>query len=171
MGFLTMTEAEYQYYVDNMRESFSLIGQEAILYQVESEFKDLYNDREQVYKDGKEISLVFEGNPKPVLKKYNWVAEGEEALVAHVVALANDGTPIEIRENMKILIKSTLGLETEKMFKVSKVMGNHIPPITWICMLVPYRYKTDIDTEKSGYQSIRDNKGLDTDTSFLKVSI
>lgn len=169
MGRLTMTKDEYNYYVDNIREAFNLIGQKAVLFQVDQEIKDIYHDTDIAYKDGKEVSIIFEDNPKPILKKFNWMTEDEELpIVANVVALADDGTPIEVRERMKILLKSELGLETQRMFLVSKVTGNSIDPLVFICKLVPYRFKTDIDLDTEGYQSSigeRDNTGF----SYLNV--
>lgn len=170
MGRLTMSKEEYQYYVDNIREAFDLIGQKALLFEIDQEVTDLYRDKTQLYREGKEISLIFEDNPKPILKKFNWLTEDEEnPIVVHIVAKATDGTPLEIRENMKIVLFSELGLDTRRAFKVSKVTGSSLDPLTWICKLVPYRYKQDIDVESKGYQSKRDEKGNDTDFSYLKI--
>lgn len=172
MGILTMSEKEYDYQIDNIREGFSLIGQEAVLYQVDQEITDMYHDYSTTYKKGIKISVIFERNPQPLLKKYGWVIEGEsEALVAHVVSLADDGTPIEIRENMKICLVSSLGLDSSRMFKVSKVVGNSIPVLTWICKLVPYRFKTDTISETEEYESSLDNDGQNNDFSYLKVDV
>lgn len=171
MGLLTMTEEEYQYYVDNIREAFDLIGQKAILFQIDQEVKDLYQDKEQLYREGKIISLVFEDNPKPTLKKFNWLTEDDNnPIVAHIVAKASDGDSLEIRDGMKILLISEHGLRTARAFKVANVVGSSIDPLTWICKLVPYRYKEDVDQQTSGYQSKLDSKELDTDFSYLRTT-
>lgn len=171
MGRLTMTKDEYNYMVDNIREAFDLIGQKAVLFQVEKEIKDIYSDADITYKDGKEISLIFEDNPKPILKKFNWMTEDEELpIVANIVALANDGTPIEVRENMKVLLKSELGLETQRLFLVSRVRGNTIDPLTFICKLVPYRFKVDVDKQTEGYQpTIKEHSS--TGFSYLNIDL
>ena len=44
MASLGMTASEYQLYVTNITEAFKLIGQDALLYQVESDNKDMYDD-------------------------------------------------------------------------------------------------------------------------------
>ena len=171
MGRLTMTKSEYNYMVDNIREAFDLIGQKAVLFEVDSEIKDIYRDADVIYKDGKEISLIFEDNPKPILKKFNWMTESDELpIVANIVALANDGTPIEVRENMKVLLMSELGLKTQRMFLVSRVTANSIDPLVFICKLVPYRYKVDVDVETEGYQPTLTEKN-DVGFSYLKVNI
>ena len=171
MGRLTMTKDEYNYYVDNIREAFDLIGQKAVLFEVDQEIKDMYRDADVTYKDGKDISLIFEDNPKPILKKFNWLTEDDELpIVANIVALADDGTPIEVREKMKILLKSELGLQTQRLFLVSKVTGNTIDPLVFICKLVPYRFKTDIDKSKEGYQPTIGEKN-NTGFSYLKTKI
>ena len=171
MGRLTMTKDEYNYMVDNIREAFELIGQKAVLFQVDSEIKDIYRDADVTYKDGTDISMIFEDNPKPILKKFNWMTEDEELpIVAHVVALDNKGNPVQVRERMKIMIKSELGLETQRVFLVSKVTGSSIDPLTYICKLVPYRFKVDVDTEKPGYQPSVEPKS-DTGFIYLKTKI
>lgn len=170
MGSLTMTPDEYAYYVDNLREAFDLIGQKAYLFEVDEEVKDIYRDPTTTYKERRRISLVFEENPKPILKKFGWLSEDEELpYVANVVAVDSNGDPVEIRENMKILVVSELGLQNNRMFLVSKVTGNNIDPLTWICKLVPYRTKISLSAEemKEEYQEPVN----DTRFSRLKVEI
>lgn len=172
MGKLTMTELEYQYYVDNLREAFDLIGQKAYLFQVDKEFKDLYQDKVQEYHDAKEIAIIFEDNPRPILKKYNWLTETEDMpYIAYVVPKASDNEPLRLRDGMKIGIVSEFGLKTIRMFKVSKVNASSIDPLCYICKLVPYRYKEDIDREKPGYQAVRDENKNDTDFSYIKTDL
>ena len=66
MGLLNMNEKEYNYYVDNIAEAFKLIGQDAKLYQVLTEDKDLYRDPSLTHKRYVEIGCIFEDNPKPL---------------------------------------------------------------------------------------------------------
>lgn len=171
MAILGMSQVEYDYYVDQMREAMALIGQKAYLYQVDTEIKDLYRDPDITYKDAVEIGLVFEDNPKPTLKKMNWLTEDEELpYVAHIVAVGANKEPIEIAENMKIVIPSVYGLKTNRVFVVSRVNGNHIDPVMWICKLVPYREKVDIAPETTDrFETVREEGGTDTSYGYLKV--
>lgn len=170
MSILGMSQKEYDYYVDQVRESMALIGQEAILYQVDTEEKDLYRDPSTTYKDAVKIALVFDDNPKPILKKHNWLTEDEELpYVAHIVALATNGEPVVVRENMKIRVKSKLGLKSDRVFLVSRVVGNHIDPITWICKLTPYREKVDMNPDTCEYEDMREEGKQDTSFGYLNV--
>lgn len=169
MAILGMSQKEYDYYVDQMREAMHLIGQEAYLYQVDMEVKDLYRDPDIIYKDAVKIGLIFEDNPKPILKQMNWLTEDEELpYVAHIVALSSNKEPVEVTENMKVLIPSVYGLNTVRVFLVSRVTGNHIDPVTWICKLVPYREKIDIDPSTPEYDEKRE-EGSDTSYGYLNV--
>lgn len=151
MSRLGMSPGEYNYVLDNIREAFDLIGQEAILSEVDHEVKDLYRDPATTYKDEKLIGLIFEDNPRPILKKMNWLIEDEELpYVVHIVALATNREPVVVTENMKITIPSVYGVNTVRTFIVTRVTGNSIDPLTWICKLVPYREKIDMIPETPG---------------------
>lgn len=170
MAILGMSQTEYDYYVDQLREAMALIGQDAILYQVETEAKDLYRDPSVTYKEAVNIGLIFEENPKPILKQLNWLTEDEELpYVAHIVALATNKEPIIVRENMKIRVKSKYGLQADRVFVVSKVNANHIDPVTWICKLVPYREKVDFNQETEEHEDIREEGKQDTSYGYLSI--
>jgi hypothetical protein len=170
MAILGMIQTEYDYYVDSLREAMALIGQEAILYQVDVEEKDLYRDPSVTYKEAVNIALIFEENPRPILKQLNWLTEDEELpYVAHIVALASNKEPIVVRENMKIRIPSKYGLETDRVFVVTRVNGNHIDPVEWVCKLVPYRERVDVKPETPEYDRVRVEGKQDTSYSYLTV--
>lgn len=170
MAILGMSQKEYDYYVDQLREAMALIGQEAYLYQVDTEEKDLYRDPDVTYEKPVTIGLIFEENPRPILKKLNWLTEDEELpYVAHIVALATNKEPVIVRENMKIRIKSKYGLQADRVFNVSKVNGNHINPVTWICKLTPYREKVDFIQETSEHDDMREEGKQDTSYGYLNV--
>ena len=78
MARLGMSPEEYDYWVSNLSEAFDLIGQDAELYQVAEIDKDMYNDVELLkHFTPRKIGLIFEDNPRPILKKYNWLMEYE----------------------------------------------------------------------------------------------
>lgn len=170
MAILGMSKSEYDYYVDQLREAMALIGQEALLYQVDTEEKDLYRDPELTYKKPVTVGLIFEENPRPILKQLNWLTEDEELpYVVHIVALATNKEPVIVRENMKIRIRSKMGLESDRFFNVSKVNANHIDPVTWICKLTPYRERVDFVPETEEHEDVREEGKEDTSYGYLKV--
>lgn len=146
MASLGMTQKEYDYWVDNYAEAAKLIGEEAKLLQVESEYKDLYYDPDRTYKDSRDIGVLFEENPKPILKKMNWFQEDESLpYLAYVVAKDNELEPLEIKEGMIILLRSKYGLITDRRFLVTDVRGTSINPLGYLCKLVPDRERVDFD--------------------------
>lgn len=170
MGILNQNKAEHEYLVRNLQEAFYLIGQDATLFQIEVENKDMYRDLYIDYKSGVPISLIFEENPKPILKQYQWLVEDEELpYVANICKYDNDLNVIDIRENMLIEIKSKFDLEDVKVFRISNIRANHIDPIMYTAKLVPHRHKLDFqpDTEKVDPR-ITDIKN-DTGYNYLKV--
>ena len=108
MGKLNSNLNEHNYMVNSIREAFTLIGQPAYLYQVDTEDRDLYYDPELTYKDAIKVSVIFETNPQPLLKKFNWLTDSEQQTpyVANIVSLADDGSTLKIQENMKLLLLS-----------------------------------------------------------------
>ena len=148
MGMLGMTPGEYDYWVSNLSEAFKLIGQDAKLYQVDTESKDSYFDPTLTHKEAIEIGVIFDNNPKPILKGFNWMTEDEEVpYLCYVVSKDSNLQPVEIREHMVIVIPSVYGLVTTREFLVTHVRGTSIDPLAWICKLVPYRKKIDMKPE------------------------
>lgn len=170
MALLGFSQTEYEYYVDQYRESMKLIGQDAWLYEVAVERKDLYRDPDLLYKKPRKISLVFEENPKPILKRNNWLTEDEELpYIAYVVAVDDEGKPVEVRQYMKIRVVSKYGLRTDRFFIVSRVTGNHIDPLMWICKLVPYREQLDLDPSTEKLEVVEDLDNTETSFGYLKI--
>lgn len=168
MGLLSMNQKEYDYFIENITEAFALIGQDAKLYQVLTEEKDLYRDPDLTHKEFVEVGIVFEENPRPILKKFNWMTEDEELpYVCYLVAKDKEYKEVEIRENMLLVVPSVYGLVTERTFLISSVRANHIDPLVWICKLVPHRNKVDMIPETQEYDR-RLNPQTDVDFSYLK---
>lgn len=170
MAILGLTQGEYNYFVEDLRESMALIGQDALLYPVASKVEDLYGDPNVKFEEPRKISLIFDDNPRPVLKKYNWFTEDKDLpFVAHVVALDNSEKPVEIQEHMVIRIPSIHGLVTDRWFTVTHVIGNAIDPWEWICTLVPYREKVDMEQETEKYDQVRSVPERQTSFGYLKI--
>ena len=168
MAQLGMTPEEYNYWVESLSEAMKLIGQDAKLYQVDVEEKDLYKDLTLQHKEPVKVGCIFEDNPKPILKKYNWLTEDEELpYVAYIVAKDEELKPIEVREHMILEVISVYGIETTRKFLITSVRGNSIDPIAWICKCVPWREKVDFVPETEEVDnSVKEVN--DTDFSYLK---
>lgn len=171
MPILALTDTEYDYYVQTLREEYELIGQDGYLYQVDVDTVDLYQDPQTLYKKPTKICMVFDDNPRPIIKKNNWFTEdGSLPFVAHVVNLDSEGNKINIIEHMIIRIPSVHGLKTDRFFYVTHVLANHIDPWEWVISLVPYRDKVDMvpETDKT-YDRLRDVESVDSGYGYLKM--
>lgn len=170
MAILGLTQGEYDYFVGDLRESMALIGQDALLYQVGTAVEDLYGDPTVSYQEARKVSVIFDDNPRPILKKYNWYTEDKDLpFVAHIVALDSEEQPLVIVEKMILRIPSVYGLITERCFIVTHVVGNAIDPWEWICTLVPYREKVDIVQETEEYDQVQPVPDRKTSFGYLKV--
>lgn len=169
MALLGMTPEEYDYMVSNMSEALKLIGQDAMLYQVYDIEKDFYNDTESLeLLSHRKIGLIFEDNPKPVLKKFNWLTEEEEIpYIAYICSKDSNQEPLVVQDRMLIRIKTNLGIESDRIFQITSVRGNSVDPLYWICKLVPYRNKVDFRPETKKVDSTRVDKN-DVNYSYLK---
>lgn len=170
MARLGMSPEEYDYWVSNLSEAFDLIGQDAELYQVAEIDKDMYNDVELLkHFTPRKIGLIFEDNPRPILKKYNWLMEDEEIpYVAYLCSKDSSQKSLEVREYMIVRVKSNYGLESDRLYQVTSCRGSSIDPLYWICKLVPYRNKVDMvpDTKKIDSTRVRKN---DTNFAYLNL--
>lgn len=162
MGLLSMSEREYKSYIKEITEATKLIGQKAMLYQLSSEVKDIYRDPTLTFIDKVEIGIIFEENPKPILKKYKWLTEDDELpYVCYIVAKDLKYNDLDIREHMVIDIENEYGYKDNKKFTISNIRGNSIDPLMYICKLVPYREKIDLKPSTPEY----DNKTKETDNT------
>lgn len=144
MSELGMTDKEFEQHQLFISEAVRLIGQEAHLWPVNSFDLDLYHDPTVKYKEARRIGLFFESNPRPILKKFQWLSEEEELpYVAYIVPLDYEDKEFRVQENMFLQVESTRVLESERNFLISNVRGVNIDPLMWICKLVPARPKYD----------------------------
>lgn len=170
MARLGMSPEEYDYWVSNLSEAFDLIGQDAELYQVAEIDKDMYNDVELLkHFTPRKIGLIFEDNPRPILKKYNWLMEDEEIpYVAYLCSKDSSQKSLEVREYMIVRVKSNYGLESDRLYQVTSCRGSSIDPLYWICKLVPYRNKVDMVPDTKQIDSTRVRKN-DTNFAYLNL--
>jgi hypothetical protein len=142
-----------------------------MLYQIYDIEKDFYNDTESLdLLSHRDIGLLFEDNPRPVLKKFNWLTEEEEIpYLAYICSKDSNQEPLVVQERMLIRIRTHLGIESDRIFQVTSVRGNTIDPLCWICKLVPYRNKVDFKPETKEVDSTRVEKN-DVNFAYLKIN-
>lgn len=150
MGLLYQSRKEHKLTVDYFAEAAKLLGQEALLFQVDKKKFDLHNDRDIVYKEPIRVNFLLDENPKPVLKKMGWFTEEEDLpYVGYFVVRAEDMTDIDLGTDTKIRLttrqedKTYLDDEDEihNEFLISAIRGNKLVPTYFTCKLVPYRPK------------------------------
>jgi hypothetical protein len=170
MALLGMSDKEFEYRQKSIAEAVKLIGQDAYLFPVDSVTEDLYSDKDIVYEGARKIGILFESNPKPILKKFQWLTEDEELpYVAYLVPLDHKNIKFTVTDQMLIRIDSTRVLESERVFLVTNVRGVELDPLMWMCKLVPFRPKVDMNPKTGEYEPTVAPK-TDTGYSYLKRS-
>lgn len=144
MGLLDMSRGENSMWMRFIAEAAKLRGQPCILYQIDHAHHDLHNDKDIIYKEPVLFNILFEDNPKTILKKMNWFSEDEELpYVAYLVGLDESYADVEIAKDCRIDTRSIQVKQSEEtQFLISSVKGSSVNPVFWICKLVPYRPKS-----------------------------
>lgn len=169
MPVLGMSDKEFDFYQHSMSEAVRLIGQDALLFPVGVLKEDLYSDKTVTYKGARKIGLLFDTNPRPILKKFQWLTEDEELpYLAYIVPMDYKDVPFTVQEQMVIRIASERVLESERNFLVTNVRGVTLDPLMWICKLVPHRPKIDMNPTTPQVESTRVPK---TDTGFSYLTV
>lgn len=167
MGLLMYNNREQDYMTSNITEAFKLIGQDALLYQVESSKYDIYDDREVTHIPSVPIGLIFENNPTPILKKNNWLVEDEEnPYIAYLSIKDSTQNKVKLSEDMLIEVKSTMDVSSTRLLRVSNLKASFINPWVFIAKLVPYRPKYDRKPE-TPQTEITIAEPKDNDFSYL----
>lgn len=168
MAILGMNDAEFNYYQAAMTEAVKMIGQDAYLFPVDSVTEDIYSDKDIVYNRARKIGLLFESNPKPILKKFQWLSEDDELpYLAYIVPFDHKSVEFTVEENMLIRIDSKRVLQSERVFIVTRVRGTTLDPLMWMCTLAPYRPKVDMVPDTPEYNATLNPK-TDTGYTYLK---
>lgn len=156
MGALDPTQEEYNLIVSMITEAVRLRGTSAKLYQVETETFDQYRAPDYIRLEAVDVGLLFEENPKPILKKNGWYVDGEDMpYVAYMTTRTVTGAPVVLREGMLIEVPSVYGMVDKQTFQVTGVKGVTIDPVAWICKMVPHRKKLDQQLLVDGVQTSR----------------
>lgn len=164
MALLGMSDLEFEFHQRSITEAVRLIGQDAYLFPVNSSEEDLNSDKDIVYEGARKIGLLFDSNPKPILKKFQWLTEEEDLpYVAYIVPFDHNNIEFEVTEHMLVRIDSKRVLNSERVFLVTNVRGVTLDPLMWMCKLVPYRPKVDMRPGTGKYEPTLNPK---TDTGF-----
>lgn len=150
MGLLYMADVEHDLHIKYLAEAAKLLGQEALLYQVDKKSCDLHHDKDVVYKEPVKFNFLLEQNPTPILKKLNWFSEDSELpYIGYLTKLDNDYQEVRIDTDAILEIVTTQVSEPNaNKFIITSVRGSKLNPLFWICKLVPYREKTEMTLVK-----------------------
>lgn len=148
-GLLTLSDSEKSLYKDWLLEAFYLRGIEAFIYQALDESPDVYADWTYNYLPPVRSRVVFEDNPRAVLKQLNWLAEDEEVnpLLTYVLTEDFNRNKLSISRGCIIEIPYAMDESGSQKFIVTEMRGDSIRPLVWICKLAPYREQVDIHPE------------------------
>lgn len=176
MGKLGMTDYEEQYLIDSNVELVNLYGIDAKFYQYLNDNIDFYNDSFPDYLPPSDINILFETNPKPILKKMDWYTEDQELpYIAYITIKDSNNELVQVNKGCMVELSSTQYNKITKVsvrkFLISEVSGSHINPLYYTCKLVPYRKpvtqkevidpETPVKDSNLGYNYIqRDRKTL-----------
>ena len=146
MGLLYMDDVEHELHIEYLAEAAKLLGQEALLYQVDTKECDLHHDKDVTYKDPVKFNFLLEHNPTPILKKLNWFSEDDELpYIGYLTNLDDNYQKVVIDKECLLEIRTTQVDEVStNKFVITSVRGSKLNPLFWICKLVPYREKTEM---------------------------
>ena len=139
---LLMSAKERDHWINYLVEASTYTGLGANLYQLQSSVSDLNNDEVNTYKEPVKVHLFFEDNPTPVLKSYNWLTEDENnPYIVYLTYKNSEMNDMKIESGCMLDIPSYMHEEGSSKYIISKVRGNSINPLYWICKITPHREK------------------------------
>jgi len=156
-ALLTLSDSERLLYKDWLMEAFFLRGIEAYIHQAVEEEADVSADWEYRYYPPVRSRVVFEENPRAVLKQLNWLAEDEEMnpLLTYVLTEDFNRDKLKIARGCIIEIPYSMDEGGTQKFIVTEMRGDSIRPLIWICKLAPYREQTDVNPDTAGVEERR----------------
>ena len=154
MGLLYMGDSGHDLHVRYIAEASKLLGQEALLYQVDKKEFDLQNDPDVKYKPPIKINFLLDQNPTPILKKLHWFTEDEELpYLGYLTRLANDYSEVSVEPECIVeVMERQVDQYIPRKFTITSVRGSKLNPLYWICKLVPYR-ENGVDREVVDYEA------------------
>lgn len=172
IGRLDINSKEHDYQVSSAAEFVDLWGVETLFYQVDVLVRDRYRDPEVRYMDPVPVDVLFDEDPRPILKSHGWLTEtgSELPFVIYVPMKDRAGRPLKVTDDCKVILQQKHRMTEIREFTITRVTGNHLMPMMWICKALPYREAHDFDpntAEVDKVKGIEDEKG----TNYLKVDI
>lgn len=145
MGLLYMASQEHELNVKFIAEAAKLLGQECWIYQPLTITSDIQQDRAVTYKTKVKANILFESNPQPVLKNYNWISEDDTLpYIAYITNLDDNYEDIVIERDCIVEVpQAQMNEVSNKKFIITFLKGSKINPLFWTCKLVPYREKVE----------------------------
>ena len=145
MGLLSMEVQEHMLHTRYIAEASKLHGHRCLLYTPKTTTHNLHHDDDSTYNNPIAASILFESDPKPVLKNYNWFSEEESMpYIAYITNLDENYQDIVIERNTIVELEHVqVHSNLIKKFIITEIRGSKINPLYWICKLVPYREKID----------------------------
>lgn len=169
MGLLYQNKSEHDFYARAIAEAAQLLGEPALIYIPDVKKYDINNDKQIVYQKPILINIIFEENPKPILKKNNWLTEDPDLpYVVYIPKKADDYSDVNAEKDS--LIKIT-NIQVDNMYEsdfiITNIVGSKLRPLFWECKLAPYRpnvkgksHNSDVpDSTKHGYSYITRKRG------------
>lgn len=136
---------EHNLWINYLTESAALFGKECDIHIVKSREDDINHDPYLEYYDPVKINILFEENPKPILKKMGWYSNEEDLpYVVYMTCLDSQYKIIYPEKYSLIDIPNIMATSKQtNKFTITEVKGSKINPLFWICKLVPYKYNLD----------------------------
>lgn len=187
---------DHLYYASNIAESHWLMGIKSKFYECLEYERDSAGDYYGTFDDPQDISIVFEDNPRSVLEKMNWLAEGEELpYLVYISAidypkykkwrdetdldklsdedknywLSNTDSPflINVTKYSRVEIPYQMREVGTQLFTITQIRGDSVNPTVFTCKLVPHRGAIDMDESTPEIDRDLGNTGAN-DYNYIK---
>jgi len=172
MGILAYSDIEWEYLVRTVSEFFTLMGYDALLYQVECVERSLHYDIDSAtFWEPVKIGIAFETNPKPLLRKWFWNTEesAKDTQVVHMGFMDTLEHYIACAPGMEFTVQVKHGIPDVKRFRVNEVHGDALNPLMWVCTVSPVRAQSDFRPEDPGEVQVTRNDPSQTRYSYLNM--
>lgn len=119
---------------------FKMHGIEGVLYEIETETQNVYTDDTNVYKEGKELPIIFQQFPDiKTLKKLGWYNQDRVDLpwIMYIPFYYPDGEKTDVRLNVLLEFASEEPSVEARRFKVEKVAGKGFSALYWVVNVIP----------------------------------
>lgn len=168
MGILSMSQLEHNHYIESMMEASKLLGQECKIYTVKNRVDDINSDPYIEYNYPINYNILFESQPKPILKKLGWYTndDSDAPYIAYITSLSDNYKSFQLDRYSVIEVPYVQLDSGVSKFVISEIRGNSINPIYWVVKLVPYVY--NLDSEKVNMNPDNEDDTSSVDNHYIK---